>query len=112
MFENMGLRIIGEQPYEIKFPDGSSVWINDFDMQHAFGEQLNVAERKDIFEKAFYKIWRGEVENDGFNRLVLKAQLNWHEVVMFRAYAKYLRQTGFTFSQQYIEESLTNNTNV
>src|SRR6185369_2084341 len=42
----------------------------------------------------------------GFNRLTLTARLAWREVAMLRAYAKYLRQTGFTFSQSYIEQTL------
>lgn len=112
MLENMGLRVIGEQPYEIIFQDGSSVWINNFIMEYSSDKQLNVEDYKELFQNAFYKIWRGEVENDGFNRLVLKARLNWHEVCMFRAYAKYLKQTGFRFSQQYIEETLINNADV
>lgn len=112
IFENMGMRVIGEEPHQITFRDGTSVWINDFHMEYASDTQLNVEVNKEIFQNAFYKIWRGEIENDGFNRLVLKAQLNWHEITMFRAYAKYLRQTGFTFSQQYIEETLVANPGV
>lgn len=112
MLENMGLRVIGEQPYQIIFANGSSVWINDFTMEYALGAQLSAEENKDIFQNAFYKIWQGQIENDGFNRLVLKAHLDWHKVSMFRAYAKYLKQIGFTFSQQYIEETLMANANV
>ena len=35
--------------------------------------------------------------------LVLLGGLTWRQVVVLRAYAKYLRQTGTTFSQDYIE---------
>lgn len=111
ILENMGLRVIGEQPYEIILQDGTGIWINDFNMEYSAGE-LNVEENKEFFQTAFYKTWLGQAENDGFNRLVLKAHVNWRDVAMFRAYAKYLRQTGFTFSQQYIEETLSTNPNV
>ena len=40
-----------------------------------------------IFTEAFAAVWRGEAENDGFNRLVLGAGLTAREVVVLRAYA-------------------------
>ncbi len=51
-----------------------------------------------------FHIWNGNAENDGFNRLVLSARLSWREITIIRAYAKYLKQTLFTYSQSYIEE--------
>ena len=46
------------------------------------------------------------MESDGFNRLVLAAGLTAREVTVVRAYAKYLRQIGFGFSQSYVEDTL------
>ena len=37
---------------------------------------LDVDEVKDIFQQAFASIWFGETESDGFNHLVLGAQIN------------------------------------
>ena len=62
-----------------------------------------------IFQEAFRRIWYADAENDGFNKLVLGAKLTWREISVLRAYAKYLRQIGFTFSQHYIEETFSNN---
>ena len=50
-----------------------------------------------------------QAENDGFNSLVLGAGLNWRQAMVLRAYAKYLRQAGSTFSQDYMEDTLRNN---
>lgn len=61
------------------------------------------------FQEAFAAVWRGEAENDGFNALVLGAGLNWRQAMVLRAYAKYLRQAGSTFSQDYMESTLRNN---
>lgn len=61
------------------------------------------------FQEAFAAVWKGEAENDGFNALVLGAGLNWRQAVVLRAYAKYLRQAGSTFSQDYMESTLRNN---
>ncbi len=112
ILENMGLRIIGERPHQLKFKDGMQIWINDFDMTYAVNKELDINDIKDIFQEAFTKIWFGEAENDGFNRLVLEANLNFQETAMLRAYTKYLRQTGFTFSQNYIERALIHNAEI
>lgn len=112
MLENMGLRIIGEQPFQIVTKDGKHIWINDFSMVYAKEPTFEVEKVKETFHEAFNKIWLGEAENDSFNRLVLEAQLNWREITVLRAYAKYLRQTGFTFSSQYIAETLVTNSEI
>lgn len=112
ILEQMGLRVIGERPHEIKFRDGSCVWINDFDMTFTTANTIDIEGIKDVFFDAFKQIWFGAVENDGFNRLVLEANLTWQETTMLRAYTKYLRQTGFTFSQNYIEHALIANAEI
>lgn len=40
---------------------------------------------------------------------MLSAGLNWRQAMVLRAYAKYLRQAGSTFSQDYMEDTLRNN---
>jgi glutamate dehydrogenase len=110
--ENMGLRIIGERPHEIIFKDGTIIWISDFDMVHVSKKELDVDNIRDNFQDAFTHIWFKDAEDDGFNRLVLEAQLTWHETAVLRAYTRYLRQTGFTFSQMYVEQALVNNAEI
>ncbi|MBA2653516.1 MAG: NAD-glutamate dehydrogenase [Gammaproteobacteria bacterium] len=109
ILENMGLRVIGEQPFQVSYDDGSMAWINDFNMLYNIDDALDINEIKDIFQEAFHKIWYGYAENDGFNKLVLGAKLTWREISVLRAYAKFLRQLGFTFSQQYIEDAFSTN---
>ncbi|KOR27561.1 hypothetical protein TI03_06630, partial [Achromatium sp. WMS1] len=43
----------------------------------------------------------------GFNALIIQAGLNWHQVVLLRTYARYMRQTTLAFSQTYMEEALS-----
>ncbi len=106
IIENLGLKAISERPYTFKFSDDEEVWINDFSMFYANGSLVNIDEIKELFQNAFSRVWFGEVENDGFNHLVLAAGLNSRQVVILRMYAKYFKQIGFTFSQEYIEKSL------
>lgn len=112
ILENMGLKIIGERPHEVLFKDGKTIWINDFNMTYAVNKDIGVHDIKDSFEDTITKVWFGEAENDGLNRLVLEANLRCKETAALRAYTKYLRQTGFTFSQNYIEAALINNAEI
>ncbi len=107
MLENMGLSVIEETPYKISPKKGVTRWILDFNMFPNSKESLALDDIKDKFQDAFYQMWLGNAENDGFNRLVLSTGLNWREVSILRAIAKYLWQIGFTFSQSYIENTLT-----
>jgi len=106
MLENMGLNIIGETPYRVKPENGAVRWISDFVMQYPMGAKLDLEKIKHKFQDAFTGIWHEDAENDGFNRLILSASLNWRETAMLRAYAKYKWQIGSSFSQNYIEETL------
>ncbi len=111
ILEKMGLRVIGEQPYQIQLGKKHSAWINDFNMYYLAGV-LTIEGNGEVFQEAFYNIWTKQAEHDGFNALVFGANLNWREITIVRAYAKYLKQIGFTFSQDYMEETLTRNPGV
>lgn len=105
ILENMGLAVMEERPYEIKVGD-DVIWISDFGMRLS-GSLVDPAEIAQIFQEAFSSVWEGRAENDGFNRLVMRAGLSWREINILRAYAKYLLQIGFLYSQSYIEDTLT-----
>jgi glutamate dehydrogenase len=104
--ENMGLKVLAEVPYEVQ-PLGAPfpVRIRDFSLDGE-GMQDDLTAIKEKFQDAFLRVWTRQAENDGFNRLVLGADLTWDEVVILRAYAKYLRQIGVTFSEAYIQQTL------
>lgn len=107
--ENMGLRVLEERPYEIRLKTGESLWVHDFILVHSQGVEVDPDEQRGMFEEAFQRIWRNEAENDGFNILVLSANLSWRQVVLLRACSRYLRQIGTTFSETYIIQTLTSN---
>jgi len=112
LLEDMGVEVVDERPHEVKPVGSAPVWIYDFGLVHETGDELQTGEVKEIFQNAFARAWRGAVENDGFNRLVLRASLTWREISVLRAYCKYLRQTGSTFSQDYMEDALVNNEHI
>jgi len=105
MLENMGVEVDSERSYVIERQAQAAIHIHDFGLLHRY-EGVDFAEVKPKFEQAFARIWKRQVENDGFNRLTLAASLLSDEIVMLRAYAKYLKQAGFTYSQSYVEQTL------
>ncbi|MEI6858195.1 MAG: NAD-glutamate dehydrogenase [Shewanella sp.] len=107
MLENFGLRVINERPYEIKTANGDTYWILDFLMTVQGSSTENVTESQDRFQNALLQVWKKQLEDDGFNRLILATGLTGREVSILRAYAKYMRQIDATFSQAYIEETFT-----
>lgn len=107
IIENLGLRAISERPFEIQCADHNiENWVNEFAIHYPGNVVLDLDDSRENFLEAFLKIWLGQVENDGFNKLVLAAGLNYRQVVMLRSYAKYFKQLGITYSQEYIEKAL------
>lgn len=106
ILENMGARVMGENPYQVHIPDGDQIFIHDFKLEFVNTSAIEVHRVRDIFQEAFEQVWKGIAENDGFNRLVLGAKLNCRQVSVLRAYARYMRQIRFGFSQEYIAEVL------
>ncbi len=87
VLENTGVEVVDEHPYQVLPLEGEAVWIYDFGLIVGYGD-------------------------GGLNRLVLFAGLNWREVLVLRAMCKYLRQTGTTFSQAYMENALAHNPDI
>ena len=133
----MGVEVVDERPYEFSAPGhldfkdpegpGGHVLAGDdeaaagsitipgpvldlrFRAAPPTGRPACGAAAKNLFQDAITALWHGEVEDDGFNALVLDASLSWRQVVVLRAYARYLRQAGSAFSLEYIERVLRSN---
>ncbi|HYM30418.1 MAG TPA: NAD-glutamate dehydrogenase, partial [Candidatus Cybelea sp.] len=113
VLEHLGLKVIEEHPFEVaRDGEGPSVWIHDLSLTEPAGQALPLDKIKAKFEAAFVRVWQGAAEDDRFNRLVVRARLDWREVVILRAFGKYLRQTGIAFSQRYMEDALSANAGI
>ena len=106
MLEHMGVQVLEERPYEIRRADSAMLWIDDFGMRVPGREEIDVEGLRARFQETVARTWRGDNDNDEFNRLVLLAGLDWRGVSVLRAYARYMKQAAFTFSQAYIEQAL------
>ncbi|MFF0788185.1 NAD-glutamate dehydrogenase [Streptomyces spiralis] len=111
VLSRLGVEVTDERPYELRCADRTTAWIYDFGLRVPFeaGGDYLADDARERFQDAFAAAWTGKAENDGFNALVLSAGLSWRQAMVLRAYAKYLRQAGSTFSQDYMEDTLRNN---
>mgnify|MGYP003624977775 FL=1 len=106
VLENLGLRVLGEHPYEIVCQSGEVVWIHNFLLQYTLSDSISITDVKALFQDSFRATWEGRSENDAFNRLVLGGQLGWKDIALLRAYARYMKQIRFGISESYIAETL------
>ncbi|MEU6315320.1 NAD-glutamate dehydrogenase [Streptomyces sp. NPDC047014] len=113
VLQRLGVEVTDERPYELRRSDRVSAWIYDFGLRMPVpagsSDTYLGDDARERFQDAFAAVWQGEAENDNFNALVLGAGLTWRQAVVLRAYAKYMRQAGSTFSQDYMEDTLRNN---
>ena len=105
MLENMGVRMLAEHVYSLA-KDGRELTVHDFELKPKEALAFDLPRLRERFERCFEALWRGHAESDGFNNLVLSAQLDWRQVAMLRGYCKYLLQAGVSFSQAYMEDAL------
>ena len=107
VLENFGLKVIEEIPYRLSVGNTKSlVWIHDFGLVVRSGVFVDIAKVKPLFENALHCVLKSEMENDGFNRLIIAAGLNSHQIFLLRGYCKYLLQIGIPYSQSYLENTL------
>ncbi|MGG2462666.1 NAD-glutamate dehydrogenase [Streptomyces sp. RGM 3693] len=103
----LGVEVVDERPHELRCADATLAWVYDFGLR--MPEHVSGDDARERFQEAFTAVWTGAAESDDFNQLVLRAGLDWRQAMVLRAYAKYLRQAGSTFSQTYMEDTLSNN---
>ncbi len=110
LLENLGFSVISEQTFEVSVGadvmQTQKVVLHNMELVHREGVAVDLARLVQMLDEAFLATWFAQIDNDGFNRLVINAGLGAREVTVMRAYARYLRQTAITYSQGYIGETL------
>jgi len=106
MLEDLGLRVIDEQTYEVRPGARPVTFVHDMDLEVADGRSFDLEATAPLAIAAFMAVWYGEAESDGYNALTVNAGLPWREVALLRAISRYLRQTGTPLTQHYMWATL------
>ncbi len=106
-FHNLGMEVLDERPFEIATADKRDFFLYDLGLKYPAGvDPLTTAE---LLAEAFGAAITGRSESDSFDRLVLSEGMPARQVVILRAYAKYMRQMGNTNSFGFMAEALLHN---
>ncbi|WP_407936860.1 NAD-glutamate dehydrogenase [Jiella pelagia] len=107
ILENMGFGVVSERTFRLTRPDGDAVHLHDMDLVRAnAGQPIPLDDDGKALEDVFGAVWRGKIENDGFNALVLEGGLDFRKANVMRAYSRYLRQGSLAYSPDYVASAL------
>ena len=115
MIENLGFKVRDVQPHRIvPSINGKDIplLLRDFNLIPQNGKINNFNDVKLLIEEIMLKTWKGEIANDRFNALSQLAALNARQIEMLRAYQRYARQAGLSYSDSYIMDTLAKHADV
>jgi glutamate dehydrogenase len=104
VFENFGFRVIDEIPTELTGDKGT--FVHDFEVALPGGGAPILASNPALVEEAIAQVLEGTAENDSFNRLIVEAGMSPSSIVLFRAWFRYLRQTGMNYGMVTVVDAL------
>ncbi|MGX1307667.1 glutamate dehydrogenase [Amorphus suaedae] len=107
ILEQMGFRVINERTFRIDLEGEENVYIHDMSLARTGAGSIDLDSQGAALEAMFMAVWTRRAESDGFNALLVTAGLAWRDIAMLRALARYLRQAGVPYSQDYIWGALT-----
>lgn len=109
-FHNLGLEVLDERPFEIETADHRDFFLYDLGLKYPAG--VDPVTTGTLLAESFGAAVSGAVESDSFDRLVLREGMHPRQVVVLRAYAKYMRQMGNTNSFEFMADTLLANPEV
>ena len=110
LLEHLGFNVISERTFDIAAHESGAdeelVVLHVMELEPKSGAAVDLSHHGAALTDAFLSAFDGRIDDDTFNRLVLLAGLTAREVMVLRAIARYLRQAGIAYSQDYIAETL------
>jgi glutamate dehydrogenase len=105
VFENFGFRVLEEIPTPLD--GGKAGFIHEFLLEADSAEAADaLLARAGVAETAIAAVLASHAENDAFNALIAGVGLDPREVVLVRAWFRYLRQTGLPYGLQTVADAL------
>lgn len=104
IFSNFQIIIKNEQNFYAKV-NGEKIWIHHYEISNIDYQELT----NDIKEKlinGLYAAWQKIIEVDPFNSLIINCNLDFKEIIIFRALGRFLKQLGLNYSQKSLSDCL------
>lgn len=106
LLENMGFRSLSERSYGLPDGRGGRVFFHDMRLEKIYATDTDLLSINENLSQAFIAIWLKNADNDAFNGLVQTARMEWRQIVILRAYGRYLQQIGIPYTQDRLARSL------
>ncbi len=108
VLENFGFTVIEQVPTPLG-AGGELAYIHDFHLGvRGAAESADILAWAETIEAALSQVLDGKAENDAFNQLIALAGIEPRAVVWFRAWFRYLRQTGLAYGIPTVVAALSN----
>jgi glutamate dehydrogenase len=108
LLENLGLRVIDQVQFQIKV-ENRKLFIKSFVVKAARDTAKPLFSLRTNLLAALTALFRGEVDNDPLNELLVLTGLSWKEIDIFRGYRNYYFQLGTLFNRSRFHQSLNHN---
>lgn len=105
ILENFGFRPLGEFSFKVLSQDSTSD-LYTYTLECSANITLELDKIKNNLEQGLASIWQKDIENDGYNKLLVCANIDVRQIVIIRAYGKYLRQLNLGYSEEYFQQAL------
>ena len=107
VLENFGFRVLEETPTPARAAAATAMsTISTCRCRAAATPAAGAEARARWSSAAIAAVLEGKAENDPFNQLIVAAGLEPREVALFRAWFRYLRQTGLSYSLVTVVDAL------
>ena len=106
VLEHMGFSVVDERTYALAGKGSDCAYLHDMTLTRVGGGEIDLDRLQGTLEAALMAVASGRAEDDGFNGLTLFAGMAWRDVALIRTLARYLRQAGVPYSQDYLWTTL------
>ena len=104
IFTNFQLNIQAEQTFFADFK-GQVLWIHSYAISNLAELNLSLSTTEKLLQ-GLKAAWFELIEVDPFNALTVTCNLDFKEIIVLRAYGRFLKQLGFNYSQKALVDCL------
>lgn len=112
VLDNLGFEVLNQYPTSVTLTDGETRVISTFRLRPTRDLNVDLLTRRNRLSAAIKATLSGVVDNDSFNRLLLKADIPWTYVDLMRAYFLYMRQLGSSYDADATRDVLEKNASI
>ncbi len=106
--EDLGLRVVEEVPTRVS----SGQFLHDFGVLTPSDQPIDAAAIGDRVAAALEAVWDGTSDSDTLSGLIIREDLDHHQIAILRAYRTYWRRVRPVFTVGYINETLLRHSSI